>query len=153
MALELSGERKVALAQEALWRLLNDPQVLVKAIPGCNAVEPAGEDCYRMGLKLQVGSVSGSYMGTVRILEKEQPARYVLQIEGEGSLGFMKGMAIFDLVATAANESLLKYDGSAEVGGVVAGVGQRVLSGVAKFLAGQFFKNLDKLIANPQFRD
>lgn len=148
MALELAGERKIALAREALWMLLNDPNVLVKAIPGCNTVEPAGEDCYRMGLKLQVGSVGGSYLGTVSIREKEEPASYVLKIEGEGSLGFMKGTARFDIVATDANESLLKYAGSAEVGGVVAGVGQRVLSGVAKFLATQFFKNLDKLVAN-----
>ncbi len=148
MALELAGERRIAAAQDALWTMLNDPNVLAKAIPGCNTVEPAGEDRYRMGLKLQVGSVGGGYLGTVSIREKVEPASYVLEIEGEGSLGFMKGTARFDLVATGANESLLTYSGSAEVGGVVAGVGQRVLSGVAKYLASQFFKNLDKLVAN-----
>jgi uncharacterized protein len=99
-----------------------------------------------MGLKLQVGSVSGEYMGSVEIFEKQEPLHYVLVVEGQGSIGFMKGSAAFDLASQGEAESLLRYAGSAEVGGVVAGVGQRVLSGVAKYLAGRFFKALEKHI-------
>jgi len=67
-------------------------------------------------------------------------------VEGQGSIGFMKGSAAFDLEHQGEGASLLRYAGSAEVGGVVAGVGQRVLSGVAKFLAGRFLKALAKHI-------
>jgi carbon monoxide dehydrogenase subunit G len=70
----------------------------------------------------------------------------VLKIEGQGSIGFMQGSAAFDLEPQGEGASLLRYTGSAEVGGVVAGVGQRVLSGVAKYLAGRFFKALEKHI-------
>ena len=70
----------------------------------------------------------------------------MLTVEGLGSIGFMKGSAAFDLEPQGEGESLLRYAGSAEVGGVVAGVGQRVLSGVAKYLAGRFFKSLEKHI-------
>jgi carbon monoxide dehydrogenase subunit G len=146
MALELKGEYALPIQQAELWRLLNDPAVLAKIIPGCNTVRAVGTDRYEMGLKLQVGSVSGEYMGSVSIFDKQEPLHYVLSIEGQGSIGFMKGSAAFDLEPQGEGESLLRYAGSAEVGGVVAGVGQRVLSGVAKYLAGRFFKALEKHI-------
>ena len=148
MALELKGEQKLPVSQAELWRLLNDPEVLAKTIPGCNAVRALGDDKYEMGLKLQVANVSGEYMGSVAILEKRPPSHYVLAVEGQGSIGFMKGSAAFDLEPKGDNETLLHYAGSAEVGGVVAGVGQRVLSGVAKYLAGRFFKALEKHIVD-----
>jgi carbon monoxide dehydrogenase subunit G len=148
MALELKGEYALCVTQDELWRLLNDPDVLAKIIPGCNTVRAVGVDRYEMGLKLQVGSVSGEYMGSVSISDKRQPSHYVLAVEGQGSIGFMKGSAAFDLEAQGEGNALLRYAGSAEVGGVVAGVGQRVLAGVAKFLAGRFFKALEKHIAD-----
>ena len=146
MAMEMKGEYTLLVQQTELWRLLNDPVVLAKIIPGCNTVRAVGIDRYEMGLKLQVGSVSGEYMGSVEIFEKQEPLHYVLMVEGQGSIGFMKGSAAFDLAPQGEGESLLRYAGSAEVGGVVAGVGQRVLSGVAKYLAGRFFKALEKHI-------
>lgn len=147
MALELKGEQKLPVSQAELWRLLNDPDVLAKTIPGCNAVRALGGDRYEMGLKLQVANVSGEYMGSVAIEEKREPEHYVLAVEGQGSIGFMKGSAAFDLEPIGEKETLLRYAGSAEVGGVVAGVGQRVLSGVAKYMVGRFFKALEKHIA------
>ena len=146
MALEMKGEYSLPVAQSELWRLLNDPEVLAKIIPGCNTVRMVATDRYEMGMKVQVGSVSGEYLGNVEIFEKQEPSHYIMTIEGQGSIGFMKGSAAFDLEACGENRSLLRYAGSAEVGGVVAGVGQRVLSGVAKFLAGRFFKSLEKHI-------
>jgi len=146
MALEVKGECALQVEQAELWRMLNDPAVLAKIIPGCNTVRALGSDRYEMGLKLQVGSVSGEYMGSVAIFDKQEPVHYTLTVEGQGSIGFMKGSAAFDLEPQGEVASLLRYAGSAEVGGVVAGVGQRVLSGVAKFLAGRFLKLLAKHI-------
>jgi hypothetical protein len=142
----MKGEYALPARQAELWRLLNDPEVLAKIIPGCNTVRAVGTDRYEMGLKLQVGSVSGEYLGSVAISDKQEPLHYVLTVEGQGSIGFMKGSAAFDLEPQGEGASLLRYAGSAEVGGVVAGVGQRVLSGVAKYLAGRFFKALEKHI-------
>lgn len=141
--LELKGEQVFALGRPELWALLNDPQVLKQAIPGCNAVERIAPDRYRMGLKLQVANVSGEYMGEVEICERDEPRHYVLRVGGEGSIGFMKGEAALDLEDAPAGGTRLRYAGSAEVGGVAAGVGQRVLGGVAKFLVGRFFKALE----------
>jgi uncharacterized protein len=143
MALEMTGERSLAIGKAELWRLLNDPEVLVKVIPGCNAVERVDEDRYRMGLKLQVANVSGEYLGEVEIRDKREPHHCVIAVCGEGSIGFMRGEAAIDLQERGGDESLLRFAAKAEVGGVVAGVGQRVLGGVAKFLVGRFFKLLE----------
>jgi len=145
--LELKGEQAFAVARPQLWALLNDPEVLKQCIPGCNAVEAIGPDRYRMGLKVQVANVSGEYMGEVEIRDRSEPSHYVLLVGGEGSIGFMKGRAAFDLDARADGGTILRYAGSAEVGGVAAGVGQRVLLGVARFLVGRFFKSLEQRIA------
>jgi len=145
--LEVKGEQVFAATRPQLWTLLNDPDVLKKAIPGCNAVERIAEDRYRMGLKVQVANVSGEYMGEVEIRDRSEPSHYVLRVGGEGSIGFMKGQAAFDLEEGAGGGTVLRYAGAAEVGGVVAGVGQRVLLGVARFLVGRFFKALEKHIA------
>jgi carbon monoxide dehydrogenase subunit G len=142
--LELSGEHAFDIERPLLWALLNDPEVLRKAIPGCNAVERVADDRYRMGLKLQVANVSGEYMGEVRIRDRREPSHYVLLVSGEGSIGFMKGEAAFDLDERAGGGTLLRYSGKAEIGGVAAGVGQRVLLGVARFLVGRFFKSLEQ---------
>lgn len=144
--IEIRGEHVFTAAKPALWTLLNDPEVLKRAIPGCNAVERIAEDRYRMGLKLQVANVSGEYMGEVAILDRREPDHYVLAVSGEGSIGFMKGQGVFDLDARAEGDTLLRYTGTAEVGGVAAGVGQRVLVGVARFLAGRFFQAIEKQI-------
>jgi len=154
--LEIKGEHLFSAAKPDLWALLNDPEMLKRAIPGCNAVERITENRYRMGLKLRVANVSGEYMGEVAILDSRAPHHYVLAVGGEGSIGFMKGQGAFDLEERAEGGTLLRYAGTAEVGGVVAGVGQRVLTGVARFLVGRFFLALEKHIqertANPKPR-
>ena len=142
--LEIRGEHVFSVAKPDLWALLNDPEVLKQAIPGCNAVERISQDRYRMGLKLQVANVSGEYMGEVAILDRQEPHHYVLAVSGEGSIGFMKEQGVFDLEERAEGGTLLRYTGTAELGGVAAGVGQRVLTGVARFLAGRFFQALEK---------
>ena len=146
MALELKGKHTLALGRQALWDMLNDPVVLAQAIPGCGKMDKIGEDMYEMSLKLQIASVGGSYAGKAAIVDKHPPERYRLQVEGQGSIGFAKGEASFELVADSPDATTVVYDGKADIGGMVAGVGNRMLSGVSKYLVGQFFKALEKQI-------
>jgi carbon monoxide dehydrogenase subunit G len=145
MALELKGKHKVALGREQVWALLNDPVVLQELIPGCESLNRVAEDKYELGLSLLIGSVSGNYKGSVELSDKSPPDFYDLALVGEGSIGFVKGGAHFVLTEDAGTTTI-NYDGQAEVGGLVAGVGNRVLGGVAKFMVGRFFKAFDKYI-------
>jgi carbon monoxide dehydrogenase subunit G len=145
MALQLKGEHRALLPRDQVWSLLNDPQVLQEIIPGCKSMTRVEEDKYELGLNVIVGSVNGSYKGSVVLSDKQPPDYYDLALVGEGSIGFVKGKAHFVLAANA-DETLISYDGEAEVGGLVAGVGNRVLSGVAKYMVKRFFSALDKYI-------
>jgi carbon monoxide dehydrogenase subunit G len=145
MALQLKGDHKVSLSREQVWCLLNDPEVLQEVIPGCEKLVRVGEDKYELALGLLIGSVSGNYTGSVELSEKKPLDYYDLRLVGEGSIGFVKGGAHFVLTENGS-DTVISYDGEAEVGGLVAGVGNRVLGGVAKFMVKRFFKAFDNYI-------
>lgn len=143
MKLDIGGEEKFDTNIEALWRALNDPAVLVKCIPGCKEMIPDGEDKFKLVLNLKVASVGGSFEGAISLSEKQAPAHCKVAVSGGGTLGQGEGAATFTLEPKEAG-TLMRYSGEGEIGGLVAGVGQRILKGVSKYLIGQFFKALKK---------
>lgn len=145
MALQLKGEHRVAIDRDQVWRLLNDPVVLQAIIPGCETLNRVSDDKYELGLGLVVGSVSGNYKGTVELADRHPPDYYDLLLTGDGSIGFVKGRARFTLNPKGSGTEIV-YDGETEVGGLIAGVGNRVLGGVAKFMVKRFFKAFDQYI-------
>ncbi len=129
--------------QDRVWALLQDPQVLSECIPGCDRLEPAGEDQYEAVLKIGLAAVRGTYKGKVAITDKRPPAGYRLLVEGSGTPGFVKGEGAITLVDRGGVTDVAVL-GEAQVGGPIAGVGQRMLSPVAKMLMDQFFGQLQK---------
>ena len=148
MKLDIGGEEIFEVPIESLWRALNDPAVLVKCIPGCKEMIPQGEDRFKLILNLKVASVGGSFEGAISLSDKQPPAHCKVAVSGEGSLGQGSGAATFSLEQQPAG-TLMRYNGEGEIGGLVAGVGQRILKGVSKYLIGQFFKALRREVAAP----
>jgi len=123
---------------ERVWSRLLDPVALRACIPGCESLESVGEDRWSARLSVGAGPVRGTYQGSVAIANKNEPVSYTLEIEGRGAPGFVKGTAQVTLAAADAGTRVdVTADG--QVGGTVAAVGQRMLSGVARMLMGQFF--------------
>ena len=147
MKLEIGGEETFAVPVERLWTALNDPAVLEKCIPGCNSMVPDGEDRFRILLNLKVASVGGTLEGDIRLSDKIVPTQCRLTVAGSGTLGHGEGHATFSLAAGTAEGAIMRYAGEGEIGGLVAGVGQRILRGVAKHLIGQFFAAFRRAIA------
>lgn len=145
MALQLKGEHQVEIGRDLVWKLMNDPAVLQEIIPGCETLNRISEDKYELGLNLLIGSVSGNYKGSVELSEKRPPDNYRIMLTGEGSIGFVKGQAAF-VLTPKDDGTVISYDGEAEVGGLVAGIGNRVLGGIAKFMVKRFFKAFDKYV-------
>lgn len=144
MKLDIGGEESFEVDIETLWRALNDPAVLVKCIPGCKQMIPQGDDKFKLVLNLKVASVGGSFEGAIALSDKAPPAQCKVAVSGEGSLGQGSGAATFSLTPREDGGTLMRYSGEGEIGGLVAGVGQRILKGVARHLIGQFFKALRK---------
>lgn len=140
--MKLSGTATLSAPPERVWAALNDPAVLARTIPGCQALEETAPDAYRMTVSAGVASIKGTYLGQVRLSDKIEPMSYVLHASGSGGPGTVSADCTVRLAAEG-DGTTVSYDADAVVGGVIAGVGQRVLSGVAKKMAGQFFANVD----------
>lgn len=143
MKLDIGGEESFEAGIESIWRALNDPVVLQKCIPGCKEMIPDGEDKFKLVLNFKVASVGGSFEGAISLSDKRPPAHCKVVVSGSGTLGHGEGAAAFTLEPKDGG-TLMRYSGEGEIGGLVAGVGQRILKGVAKHLIGQFFKSLRK---------
>ena len=141
MKLDLKGEEKFDADIQRMWTMLNDPVVLARCIPGCKSMTETAPDHYKIELNLKVASVGGTMEGAISLSDKTPPSRCRIQVEGSGTLGTGKGQAVFEL-REEGGQVVMKYEGDGDVGGPVAGVGQRILKGVAKHLIGKFFTAL-----------
>jgi carbon monoxide dehydrogenase subunit G len=150
MKLDIGGDEVVGVPVERLWEALNDPVVLRKCIPGCKDMVPAGADRFRMLLNLKVASVGGTFEGDISLSDKVIPSQCRISVSGAGTLGHGEGHATFTLASGPDGNAMMHYTGEGEIGGLVAGVGQRILKGVAKHLIGQFFKDLRRELAAAQ---
>jgi uncharacterized protein len=132
------------VGREELWRVLHDARQMARWIPGCEKLEEIGPDRYAATLKVGVAAIRGSYMGFVEIRDKQFPDRYTLEVQGTSTPGFVKGTARIELIDAGSGQTELVINGDAQVGGLIASVGQRFLTGVARQMTQQLLKNIEK---------
>lgn len=146
--MEINDSYIVNTGIENTWRLLNDPDVLARVIPGVKKLLPVDESVYDVELQIGMGAVRGIYNGRVEVTHQIPPESYTLKIQGDGPGAFVKGTGQFHLKIIDNESTRVDFQGEAQVGGVLARVGQRMLGGAAKTLADQFFSRLNKEAAN-----
>ena len=141
--MDMQGSRTLAASRQQAWEALNDPEVLKACIPGCDKVEATGENQYAIGMGVKVGPVSARFAGKIFLEDVQPPSSYTLRFEGQGgAAGFGKGSAQVRLEPRDPGCELL-YTVNAQVGGRIAQVGQRLIDGVARSMAEDFFKRFD----------
>ena len=140
--MKLSGSYTFSAPREEVWELLNDPATLQRIIPGCERLEQTGENTYAANMKIGLAGVKGDYTGTITISDQQPPERYRLHGDGRGKPGFAKGTGNVELVAEPDGRTTMRYTGEAQVGGPVAGIGQRLIEGAAKSIINQGLKAL-----------
>ncbi len=154
--MRVSGSAQLHAPRDQVWTALNDPAVLVRTIPGCQRLEAIGDDAYRMTVTAGVASIKGVYTGEVRLSEQQPPDKFLLKAAGAGSPGTVSADVWVTLTESGSNgegsrdsaaTTTLTYDADAIVGGMIGGVGQRMLTGVAKKTAGEFFAAVDEVLA------
>lgn len=147
--MKVSGSSHLSADREAVWRALNDPAVLVLTIPGCQRLEALGDDAYQMTISAGVGSITGVYDGEVRLTDQEPPGSFRMTARASGAPGTIGAAVSVRLVDGVDGGTELTYDADATVGGMIGGVGQRMLTGVSKKMAAEFFSNVDAALAFP----
>jgi carbon monoxide dehydrogenase subunit G len=149
MKLDIGGSEIIQAPVEALWVALNDPAVLTRCVPGCKSMTETAPDAYKVDMQLRVAAVGGSFEGEIALSDKEPPKSCSIKVSGAGTLGHGNGSARFELTEEGPNATKLTYQGVGEIGGLVAGVGQRILGSVSKHLIGKFFTTLRKEFEAP----
>ena len=149
MKLDIGGNEALPAPVEALWTALNDPKVLTRCVPGCKSMSEIAPDAYKVDMQLKVAAVGGSFEGEISLSDKEPPRTCSIKVSGAGTLGHGNGTARFEIEPDGENASKLIYKGTGEIGGLVAGVGQRILASVSKHLIGRFFVALRKEFEQP----
>ncbi len=147
--MEMTGSQRIPLPQPRVWDALNDPEVLKACIPGCESVEKTGENEYRVAMTAAVGPVKARFNGKLVLSNVNPPRSYTLAFEGSGgAAGFGKGSSEVTLVPEGS-DTVLEYKAKASVGGKLAQVGSRLIDGVAKKMADDFFTRFNAIVAPP----
>ena len=144
--MKVSDEITLHAPIDDVWHAINDPAVLVRTIPGCELLEETGPDTYRIVVTAGVAAIRGTYSGQVALHDQQAPTSFVLTASGAGAPGTVRTDVAVALAEDGSSGTRLRYDADAEVGGVIAGVGQRMLAAVAKKTAGEFFAAIDDVL-------
>jgi carbon monoxide dehydrogenase subunit G len=140
--MKIEGTQELQAPRERVYAALTDPQVLQRCIPGCESLEKTGDDSYAVTIKAGIGAIKGTFKGNVHLEDMRAPEHYRIVVDGKGGPGFVKGSGDFDLEDTGG-ATLIRYTGEMQVGGAIAGIGQRMIEGTAKMMAARFFKALE----------
>jgi uncharacterized protein len=144
--MKVSGSSVLHAPADQVWAAITDPGVLATVIPGCNALTPLAENRFSLTVSLGVASIKGSYSGEVAFQDMVHPSSLTMRAYGSGGPGNIDTTVGVRLTQLADDETRIDYDADAMVGGMVGGVGQRVLAGVAKKTAGLFFAAIDDVL-------
>ena len=135
----------VAAPRDVVYSALVDPEVLRRAIPGCESLVATGPDTYEAQLKIGVAGLKGSYRGSVTLKDQQPPNSFSLSFDGKGAPGFVRGTAAVRL-SDAGAETRVDSDADVQVGGLIAAVGSRLIEAATRKLADDFFRELSALI-------
>jgi uncharacterized protein len=144
--MKIQGSHTFSAPREQVWRALLDPAILARTLPGCERLERVGENDFQGVLNVQVGPVKGQFQGTLQLSDLRPLEGYHMKLDGKGPAGFMTGEGDLNL-ADAGGSTVLAYDLDTQVGGRVAGVGQRLIESSAKSITRQGLEGLARELA------
>src|SRR4051812_22396424 len=147
--MEMTGEQLILASQQQTWEALNDPKMLKECVPGCESIDPIGENQYQVLMVARVGPVSAKFKGKLTLSDIKPPDSYSIAFEGQGGpAGFAKGGASVSLSAEGHDSTKLSYDVKANVGGKLAQIGSRLVDAAARKVADEFFRNFNEKMSS-----
>lgn len=143
--MQIQGSHTFQAPKQVVWDALLDPTILAKALPGGEALEKTGENEYKAAMKVRVGPVQGKFDGAIELTDINELESYRMKVNGQGTPGFVNGEGDVQLEDAGA-ETVMHYSGDVQVGGKIAGVGQRLIDSTAKSMIRQGLAALDAQI-------
>ena len=144
--MEIKGEQSLAHPREDVWAALIDPEVLGACVPGCKSFERIAEDHYRASMQAEIGPVSAGFTVEIRIADPDPPRSYRLEGSAKAAVGFGRGQADVRLEEVGRGGTKLSYVARLQLGGKLAQVGSRLLSGITRKIAANFFERFAQVL-------
>lgn len=141
--MRLSGDYTLSAPPEEVFRAMLDPEVLKACLPGCESLTEVGEDAYDAVMTIGIGMIKGRYGGNVKISNKDHPTNFTMLVAGKGPQGEIGGEGLITLAPTADGGTHLTWEGDANVRGVLARIGGRVIQPAARTIVNKFFGQLN----------
>ena len=141
--MKVGGSYTLPVPRERAYQGLQDPEILAKCMPGTEQLAKIGPDEYEMKMKVVIAVVQGLFTAKIRIADQKPPDEFRLLVEGSGKVGFLKGDGLLTFVPGDGSTEV-RYDGEVQVGGMIAGVGQRLLDTTAKIVIRKFFERMSE---------
>ena len=141
--MDITGTYTFTAPPDRVWKMMLDPEQIASCIPGCDKLEPLGDDRFKAAITIGMAAITGNYEGTVVISERNEPSSYRLSVEGQGRAGFVKGDALISLRESVSESggttTIVDVKGTAQTGGTIARLGQRLIASAAKMMQDRFF--------------
>ena len=144
--MKLSGSYQIKLEKQKVWEALNNPEILKKAIPGCEEFIKKSDTEFTATAKNKIGPFNASFTGDIELKDIDAPNSYKITGSGNSPVGFASGEANVKLEDINGETNLI-YTVEANVGGKIAQVGSRLIDMTAKKMADIFFGKFSDLIA------
>ncbi|MBD8868617.1 SRPBCC family protein [Nocardioides donggukensis] len=143
----IAGEHTLNAPVERVWGALLDPQVLVGTIPGCTRLEATAENSYAMTVSAGVAAIKGTYDGTCVLSDLVEHESLTMAVQGAGAPGTIGADVAVSFADNGDGTTRLTYTADAVVGGMIGGVGQRMLTSVSRRMAAEFFGNVEGVLS------
>ena len=147
--MQISSTAHMSADPQTAWDAFHNEAILAHTIPGVESFTSRGGGAYDIVLTMGVAAIKGTYKGQVAFSEEREPESFVLSVQGAGGPGTIGADVAVTLRPASDGGTDLEWTAEAVLGGAIGGVGQRMLSGVAKRIATKFFNDIDQAIKNP----
>jgi len=145
--MKIEGDYLFNGPRDEVWEMVRDPNVLATCLPGTQSLTKISDTEYEGAIGIRIGPVNGTFAGKLTVSDEVPPEHCTLTVEGKGAAGFAKGVGHVNLSESEGGKTLLKYTGELNIGGKLAGVGQRLIDSVGKSMIRKGFESLDKTLA------
>jgi carbon monoxide dehydrogenase subunit G len=142
--MQLTGKQVLNASPSRVWEKLMDTNTLARVIPGVTTLERTGDNSFTSTLQIKMGPVNGSFSGNLQLEDITEQKNFTLKVQQNSKIGNTNAAIKVDLTPVNTTQTEVAFDGDAKLSGLLAGMGQRVIGGVANTLTKQFFSNLEK---------